>query len=194
MKSFCKRSENASASAGYTLIEILVALAIFSIGIMAMGALQGASLMSTGKTTRNTIAWALLEDQVESLKALPFYANDDNIDNDGDGDIDELTEEMPDLVEANNYSRTTLDGLYTVFWQVENDNPIAQQTQATLPGVPTGSYTVCKTISVQVARFGENPVTDALARVEFIKTWAEQGIPQQAWKCDEDGGGCDIAA
>lgn len=161
---------------GYTIIEVLIAIAIFSIGIMAVSALQTSALMSTGRVGLITEAWAVLEDQAERLKSMPFYANDNNIDDDGDGTIDEVTEEMDDLV-AGPYNEPRLNGRLTVHWQVVNDVPIPQQDETVLPEVPVGNYTVSKTISVQVTRPGENPQTDALAEVEFVKTWAADGIP-----------------
>lgn len=176
MEPFHEKPASVPSTAGYTFIEILIALAIFSIGIMAISALQAASLKSTGDIARKTEAWALLDERAESLKVMPFYANDDGIDNDGDGTIDELTEEMPDLV-AGNYNAPRINGRYDVYWQVANDVPIPQQDETVLPGVPAGNYTVSKTVSVQVTLAGGNPATEALAMVEFVKTWAAQGIP-----------------
>ncbi|RJP87658.1 MAG: prepilin-type N-terminal cleavage/methylation domain-containing protein [Desulfobacteraceae bacterium] len=164
------------SNSGYTLIEVMIAVGIFSIGLMAMGALQSASLMGTGNVERRTEAWAILDDQAETLKAMPFYANDNGVDDDGDGTVDELTEEMPELV-AGNYNAPRINGRYIVNWQVVDDVPIGQQTAAVLPEVPVGNYTVSKTISVQVTRPGDNPQTDPLAMVQFVKTWAADGIP-----------------
>ncbi len=164
------------SNAGYTIIEVLIALAIFSIGLMAMGALQASSLLRTRNVAEKTEAWTILDDQVQTLKSMPFYANDNELDDDGDGTTDELTEEMPDMV-AGNHNANRLDGRYTVHWQVLNDQPIPQQNQTVLPGVPAGSYTVCKTISMQVTMAGDDPATEALADVAFVKTWAEDGIP-----------------
>lgn len=177
MKPFHEKSACAPADAGYTIIEALIALAIFSIGIMAMGALQASSLMSTGEIARMTEAWALLDEQTESLKALPFYANNDGIDNDGDGAIDEINEEMPELT-AGTYNQPRADGRYTVRWQVTNDTPIPQRTNAELSyidGLPAGGpWTVSKTVTVWVTRAGDFALADALAAAEIVKTWAAQ--------------------
>ena len=48
-------------------------IAIFAIGLMAMGALQTSALMGTGNVTRKTEAWASLEEQAEIIKQVPFY-------------------------------------------------------------------------------------------------------------------------
>ena len=189
------------SNSGFTIIEVLIALAIFSIGLLAMSALQSSSLLATGNIGAQTEAWTVLEDQVERLKAMPFYANNNSIDDtlggySGSGTIDELTEEMPDLIADANlipagstHSRLYLNGRYTVQWQVVNDQPIppvvVPPPTATSPQlgsfVPAGTYTVSKTISVWVTR-GNNigaaipPATaDILASCQFVKTWAEAG-------------------
>ena len=57
---------------GFTLIEVLIALAVFSIGILAVGSLQ---LRSTGGNTNARILteasiWG--QDRVETLMSLPY--------------------------------------------------------------------------------------------------------------------------
>lgn len=168
---------SATTCAGYTIIEVLIALAIFSIGIMAMGALQAASLRTTGNIARMTEAWALLDERAESLKAMPFYANDDGIDNDGDGAIDEFDEEMPELAEAA-YNELRANGRYTVHWDVVDDWPIPARMNTQLlyiDGLAAGGpHTVSKTITVWVTRAGDVAQADALAIAQFVKTWAAQ--------------------
>ena len=93
---------------GYTLIEVLIAMAIFAIGILAIFSMQitatGSNALARGLTENYTAAM----DKVEELLALPyddpdldpdaganpheFAADDDGIDNDGDGAIDEAGE------------------------------------------------------------------------------------------------------
>ena len=183
MGCFHEKPLKLKTEAGYTMIEVLMALAIFSLGIMAMGALQSSSLMATGDIGRKTEAWAILDDRAEFLKVLPFYANKDGLDNDGDTTIDEADEEHPDL-QAGNHQVSSSDGRYNIHWEVVDDQPIpavvvppVNPGDPILPGVPNGTYTVSKTISVQVVPVGGNPQTEALAMVEFVKSWAAQGIP-----------------
>ncbi len=172
-----------SLESGYTLIEVLMAIAIFSIGLMAMGALQSGALLQTGDITRKTEAWTILEEEMNILKAMPFYANDDGVDNDGDGTTDEIAEEMPELA-AGARNEPRAGGRYTVHWQIDDDVPIAAVTMPPvnandpiLPDVPAGTYTVAKTITVAVTMPGENPQTDgALATAQFVKVWAADSI------------------
>ena len=183
-----------SKNTGFTLIEVLIALAIFSIGFMAMGALQTGALMRTGEIARKTEAWTVLEEQTEDLKAMPFYANDNDEDDDDDGVIDELDETDPLLQDTqaspafDQTAHDRLNGRYQVHWRVQDDVPIAQVTMPPdptdpaapiLPDVPPGDYTVSKSITIVVTRDGGDPQTDALARTDFIKVWAadSDGIP-----------------
>jgi type IV pilus assembly protein PilV len=93
-------TETNSNSPGFSLIEVLIAMAVFSIGILAIFSMQITA------TNGNTLARGVTEnyhcalDKVEELLALPF--NDasltqgvhnvaksaDGIDNDGDGMVD----------------------------------------------------------------------------------------------------------
>ena len=184
------RLHSRSGNGGYTIIEVLMAVAIFSIGLMAMGALQSSALLETGDIGRKTEAWTVLEDQAEVLKAIPFYVNENGVDDDGDGDTDiadgDYEETDPLLVDNDPGTASAafdigpldrLNGRYQVHWRVENDEPIPQQPATALPGVPTGNYTVCKTITVAVTEPGGDPQTEAIAMTEFVKTWAASGIP-----------------
>jgi len=152
---------------GFTLIEVLIAIAIFSIGLMALGALQARSLKETGDVARKTEAWNVLEDQVELLKRSPFVQT-----------VSPQT--FPaELIDGDFavHNAPRLNGRYTVHWRVDDDQPMVQQDETVLSGVPVGSYTVSKAITVVVTRGGGNPLTDALAQVEFVKVWAASGIP-----------------
>jgi prepilin-type N-terminal cleavage/methylation domain-containing protein len=153
--------------AGFTMIEALIALAIFSIGLMAMGALQAHSLKSTGDVAKKTEAWTVVEDEAAQLQQLPFYQ-------------DVAAKTFPTALQntAGGWSgpdNAFLNGRYSVFWQVADNTPIVAQTNPPFTGVPSGTYTVSKRITVVATLPGGNPATDALAQVEFVKTWAETG-------------------
>ena len=166
-----------SNQSGFTLIEVLVAIAIFSIGLMAVGLLQANTLMDTGEAAQKTEAWTLAEEQADWLKTLPFY--------------NEVWPVPPathpaDLVDLAAGVDHTDDRLnrYTVHWAVEDDVPIPSTqdpARAQVPiftKVPNGDFTVCKRITVAVTRIGDNPVNDpVLAQLQFVKTWSRTGIP-----------------
>lgn len=151
-------------NSGFTILEALIALAIFSIGLMAVGALQARSLMNTGDVSRKTEAWTIAEEQATILKQMPFMDT-------------ALWATPPDLV-AGNHQVTHANGRYDVHWGVNDGNPaIPAQNAIVLPGVPPGNYVVCKEITVQVTPVGGAVPNDTIAQVQFLKTWWATGVP-----------------
>jgi prepilin-type N-terminal cleavage/methylation domain-containing protein len=57
---------------GFTLIEVLITLAIFSIGILAVASMQISSTKGNASSRRITEATALAETQIERLIQLPY--------------------------------------------------------------------------------------------------------------------------
>ena len=161
------RTRFVSNASGFTIIEVLLAITIFSIGLMAMGALQTSALVRTGDVTRKTEAWALLADQAERLKQLPFY-------------VDYPPQNFsPDLTQGL-HVLPSQDGRYIFQWQVVDDQPIGPQNETAMPpgyGVPAGNYTVSKQITLVANRPGGNPLAP-LAQVEFFKmVWGGTAPP-----------------
>ena len=91
---FCNDSQ------GYSLIEVLIAMAVFSIGILAIFSMQITATNSNALARGMTENYNCALDKVEELLALPFNdvnlnngvhnvaKNVDGIDNDGDGMVD----------------------------------------------------------------------------------------------------------
>lgn len=61
---------------GFTLIEVLIALAIFSIGILAVASLQVSARMQSRNSSEITEATSLGFNQMEELILRPFDHND----------------------------------------------------------------------------------------------------------------------
>lgn len=130
--------------AGFTLIEVLIAIAIFSIGLMAMGALQASSLMQTGDIGRKTEAMSVLEQQLDTLKAMPF----------GEDDLDE-----------GDHNQASAEGRYDIHWSVADLAP------EEIPWEAAGTNrVVSKSITVAVTRTGGDVDADSLMTVNFFKT------------------------
>ena len=98
---------------GFTLIEIMVAMVIFAIGILSVAALQTKATKGNISANRSTRAFTWCSDRMEVLMSLPYTHDDldatlnagehsqdvgsftqatDGIDNDYDGQIDEVGE------------------------------------------------------------------------------------------------------
>jgi type IV pilus assembly protein PilV len=61
-----------TAIGGFALIEVLVVMTIFSIGILAVAAMQITSTKGNASDRRMTEATALAEKQMENLMQLPY--------------------------------------------------------------------------------------------------------------------------
>ena len=64
------------AQQGFSLIEVLIALAIFSIGIIAVSSLQVSASMQSRNSSEITQASAIAFNQMEELMLRPFGHND----------------------------------------------------------------------------------------------------------------------
>jgi type IV pilus assembly protein PilV len=63
---------------GFTLIEVLIVMSIFSIGILAVAAMQMTSTKGNASARRMNEATALAENQIENLMQLPYGDEDLN--------------------------------------------------------------------------------------------------------------------
>jgi type IV pilus assembly protein PilV len=146
-----EKAVDSKRNQGFTIMEVLIGLAIFSIGILGVAAMQISATngnSSAGRITSN-MTWAF--DRVEELMALPYThaalsagnhsvtagnltTASDGIDNDSDGGIDEAGE----------------TGNISIQWTVTDDMPMNRT----------------KTIQITVTRTGPgNPKTVTLTQV-----------------------------
>jgi len=96
--------KTAEACRGFTLIEVLIALAIFAIGILAIAGLQIRSINLNSSARMQSEATIVAVDVMERLASLPY--------------------EHPDLDETSG-PRQNQVGVYTVFWQITDESPIS---------------------------------------------------------------------
>ena len=97
---------------GFTLIEVLVAITIFAVGLLAVAAMQNSAILmnsSAGKLT-NLSTWGM--DKIEELSALPY--TDPWLETAGN---------PPGNDSAGN-THQEVSGDYTISWTVIDDNPL----------------------------------------------------------------------
>ena len=104
---------------GFTLIEVLIAMAIFSIGILAIGSLQLISINSNASARMHTEGYTWVADRIEWLATLPY-------------DDDDLTETVTDGVPHG----PVAEGTYAISWTVQDDTPVvgAKTIRVTVTG------------------------------------------------------------
>jgi len=57
---------------GFTLIEILMAIAVISIGLLALAALQTTAISGNARAKKHSMASLLAQDQIETYKNMPY--------------------------------------------------------------------------------------------------------------------------
>ena len=69
-----ERAPGSSARAGFTLVELLVALMIFAVGMLGLAATAGSVTRMMGGARRQTIAAQVAQSRIEKLRASPCTA------------------------------------------------------------------------------------------------------------------------
>lgn len=93
---------------GFTLIEVLIAVAVLTIGVLAMQAMQGMSVGDNAKSGAITAKSMLAAGQIEQIMALDY---DNNLldDDDGDGTNQDLNLDGRDDDDDGNVTITNPD-------------------------------------------------------------------------------------
>jgi type IV pilus assembly protein PilV len=110
---------------GFTLIEILVAVSILSVGVLGMAALQGTSIRQNAFSMRTTEATALIESKIEEYRNIAYAS------------IPVGDDSEADLGTGGQFTRTS---------SVQKDTPVNDVKTVTIqvswsdPGVHTVSY------------------------------------------------------
>jgi type IV pilus assembly protein PilV len=96
---------------GFTLIEVLIALTIFAVGMLSVAAMQNSAIKmnSTADKLTHLATWGM--DKIEELSALPYF--DPSLDSAGD-------------------PHQEVSGDYTITWTVIDDNPMTNIKNVTV--------------------------------------------------------------
>lgn len=111
-------------SRGFSLIEVLIAMAIFSVGILAVGAMQINSTNTNTGARIHTEMSTWVVDQIERLTALDY--DDTDLDA-GDHEVDQ--------------------GPFSVAWTVADDSPVAGVKRIVVTA--SGSQPRARTITIE---------------------------------------------
>ena len=106
---------------GFTLIEILIALTIFAVGILAVAAMQTSAIKANaiaGKLT-NLSTWGM--DKIEELSARPY---------------------SDPLLDSAGNPHQEVSGDYTITWTVIDDNPVTNTKNITVTVTGRGKRAV----------------------------------------------------
>lgn len=99
--------EKIKSNHGFTLLEVIFAISILTIGILAVGAMQASSIRGNAFAWGTSEATNIAMAQIESLMDLPY----------DDEDLEDLDEDSHGPVS---------NGSYNVSWKVEEDDFIEQ--------------------------------------------------------------------
>ena len=77
MKSF-RKQRLITEKGGFTILEVMVAISILAVGLMAVFTAQSRSITGNTNANRQTEAMTLAQDRMEALLALPY--DDDDLD------------------------------------------------------------------------------------------------------------------
>ena len=116
---------------GFTLIEVLIAITIFAVGLLAVAAMQisAINVNSTAGQITTRITWA--QDKLEELMALPY----------SDPWIEDLGDPPSGTdSDGNAHQETTSDG-YTISWTVTDNTPISSTKLITVAVTGRGKVT-----------------------------------------------------
>ena len=129
-----KATRHASDRRGFTLVEMMIALVLFGVGMMALAQVLPNGLSVRDKARRMSVATSMAQEEVERLRNLPFNHADLGGGNHSD----------PDNPVDNAFQRT---------WVVQNDTPVPDMKRiAVTVTFPTDSADSQAVMTTMIAR------------------------------------------
>ena len=118
---------NRDGERGFSLIEVLIAMLILTIGLLALAQMMLVATNANALSGRMTASAALAKEQLELLKAAPFYTNPGDISGGSvnpmlqpGGDLDTCTANYCQHYDPDGQPLPGADGAaYEVHWRVE---------------------------------------------------------------------------
>lgn len=119
---------------GFSLIELLIAVFVFSVGILAVASMQLQAVGSNSGSLIISQATSLAEAKAEELMALDFnhadlqdLDGDDNagLGNGSEGNTPPAFDNNPGTVGDADYMEPSPDGFFSTYWNVRNNWPNA---------------------------------------------------------------------
>ena len=134
---------------GFSLVEVLMAMAIFAIGILGVAAMQVTSVRGNTSASNITANTLVGEDRVENLMSVsygnPVDLNDgahtpaqaaDGVDNDVDGTTDEAGETGPIVVSYTVVDDTPVLRSKTITYTVTRQHAFGRKTTTFIQVIP----------------------------------------------------------
>ncbi|MDY6844161.1 MAG: prepilin-type N-terminal cleavage/methylation domain-containing protein [Thermodesulfobacteriota bacterium] len=112
---------NRKTQEGFTLLEVLIALAIFSFGILGIASMQVTSIQGNAYASGLTEAATWAQDRMERLTALNYTHANLN-DTDGDDGGPGVGGGLDDI--GGNADYQVVQGIYTINWNIAEDFPL----------------------------------------------------------------------
>lgn len=117
---------------GFSLIELLIALTIFAVGLLGIAGLQITSIQQNSQANTRSLSTALAQGIAEEVLSLsesnPVFQSDNN----------NMTWDL-DPGSANTYLDFPAGGRYTATWSVDSNNPSTRIARVTVTvNGPTG--------------------------------------------------------
>ncbi len=109
---------------GFTILEVLVAISILTIGLLAVASMQVSAIRGNNLSTKVTCALALAEDKMEYLLGLDY--NDPSLQDrvlGNNADLSTITSGSVDYEEPNIDEAGAEGGLYRRIWNISDDDP-----------------------------------------------------------------------
>ena len=123
---------------GYSLIEVLMAISILAVGMLAVASMQTSSIMVNATANHVTTRTTWAQDRIETLMALPYSDPWLQVAGNSGG-----------LDSANNTHQVTTSDNYTVSWIVADNNPVANAKLITVTATGYGGTTALTAIKAQ---------------------------------------------